>query len=195
MNQRQLLERMDNRTLYLNLVLTQAILLVVGLVLYYLFLDDRMPLTQLFHTERFFGAVSSGVGLAVLVLTIDLVLMRWAPKDYFDDGGVNKRLFQGLTYWQIFLLALGVAVIEEWLFRAVLQNIIGWFWASLVFALIHVRYWSKWMYALLIVLISFGFGLMYEWMDSIWSVVIAHFLIDFCLGLIIRYRLFSFVDE
>lgn len=195
MNQGQELEQVDDRTLYLSLGITQAILLIIGVVLYFLFLDERMTLAQLFHGDHLLIALSGGLGLAILILGTNLALMRWAPKEYFDDGGVNKRLFQGLTYWQIFLVALTVALIEEWLFRAVLQNLIGWFWASLVFALIHVRYWSQWMYALLILFTSFAFGLTYEWVDSLWAVIIAHFLIDFCMGLIIKKGLFAFNEQ
>lgn len=194
MNQGQGLEPIDSRTLYLSLLITQVILFILGVLLYYLFLDERISLARLFHAEHMLVAIGGGVGLAVVILGINLALMRWAPKEYFDDGGINRRLFEGLAVWQIFLVALGVAFIEEWLFRAVLQNLIGWFWASLVFALIHVRYWSQWMYALLILMTSFAFGFTYAWTDSMWSVILAHFLIDFCMGLIISKGLFAFQD-
>jgi len=194
MNQGQGLEPIDSRTLYLSLLITQVILFILVVLLYYLFLDERISLARLFHAEHMLVAIGGGVGLAVVILGINLALMRWAPKEYFDDGGINRRLFEGLAVWQIFLVALGVAFIEEWLFRAVLQNLIGWFWASLVFALIHVRYWSQWMYALLILMTSFAFGFTYAWTDSMWSVILAHFLIDFCMGLIISKGLFAFQD-
>ncbi len=187
----QNLDQIDDRTLYLNLVLTQGILLVIGLLLYYVFLKEKKPLGHLFHLEDLNVAIMSGVSLAAVTIGVDLILMRWAPKGYFDDGGINERIFKNLAWWQIFVLALGVAFIEEWLFRTVLQNIVGWFWASLIFAFIHVRYWSRWLFALLILLISFSLGGLYAWTLSFWSVFTAHFLIDFCLGIIIRYRLFS----
>ncbi|GGK19627.1 CAAX amino protease [Caldalkalibacillus thermarum] len=190
MNKRDMLEQMDNRTLYLNLVLTQGILLVAGLILYHFFLRRKVFLTDLFHTERLLFAVAAGLGFAAIVLLIDFVLMRFVPKSYFDDGGVNERLFRDVNVWQIALIAVGVALVEEWLFRAVLQNLLGWFWASLMFALIHFRYFNQWLYALLVIVISFGFGGLYEWTGSFWAVFTAHFAIDFTLGVMLRYRLF-----
>ncbi|MDQ0337786.1 membrane protease YdiL (CAAX protease family) [Caldalkalibacillus uzonensis] len=195
MNMRDMLEQMDNRTLYLNLVLTQAILLVIGLSLYFFFLRHTLALPLLLHTEELFLSVLAGFGFAGVVLVIDLILMNFVPKTYFDDGGVNERLFRDVNVWQIVLIALGVALVEEWLFRAVLQNMIGWFWASLLFALIHFRYLHQWLYALLVIMISFGFGWLYEWTGSFWAVFTAHFTIDFTLGVILRYRLLPFPDK
>src|SRR5690606_24249799 len=112
-------------------------------------------------------------------------------KNYFDDGGVNERIFRDVNVAQIALIALGVAFVEEWLFRGVLQNIVGLFWASIIFACIHVRYFGRFFYAVLILATSFGFGYLYFLTESIWSVMMAHFLIDFCLGVLIRYGLLT----
>ena len=103
----QNLDQIDDRTLYLNLVLTQGILLVIGLLLYYVFLKEKKPLGHLFHLEDLNVAIMSGVSLAAVTIGVDLILMCWAPKGYFDDGGINERIFKNLAWWQIFVLALG----------------------------------------------------------------------------------------
>jgi membrane protease YdiL (CAAX protease family) len=192
MDLRDKLNRMSNREIYLNLLLTQTLLFLLGVILYLIFLRGKLRLEQIFHFEQLGLALAAGFLFAVLVLLIDVVLMRILPPDYFDDGGINERLFRDTNVWQIAVIALGVALVEEWLFRAVLQNMLGWYWASLLFALLHFRYLHKWLYSLLIILISFGFGLLYHWTESFWSVFFAHFMIDFCMGLMIRYQWLPF---
>lgn len=184
---REIIEQLDNRTLYVNLAITQGALFIVGIILYTIFLRTTMPLQELFHLDGFLFAVGVGAAFAICVVCLDLILMKTLPHHFFDDGGINERVFRDVNVYQIALIALCVALTEEWLFRAVLQNIVGFVWASLLFALVHYRYFKHWLYALLVIVLSFGFGYMYEWLGSIWSVIIAHFVIDFILGLIIRY--------
>lgn len=188
MDLREKLNRMDNRTLYLNLFITQMLLVIAGGIIYFFFLRDILAIRELFHLKNLLLNVVIGIGFAGVVLLIDLVLMKLLPKEYVDDGGVNERLFRDVNVAQIALIALLVAFVEEWLFRGVIQQIIGLFWASILFAAIHYRYLHKWIYAMLIVFISFGFGYLYEWTGSMWSVISAHFLIDFILGIAIRYK-------
>lgn len=192
---REKLNHIDNRTLYLNLVLTQVILCIVGIVLYILFLKKNISISELYHIEELGLNVIVGLGFAALVILIDVVVMRLFPKDYFDDGGVNERIFRDVHVGHIFLIAIFVATVEEWLFRGVIQNLIGVIWTSILFAAIHFRYFRKWFYATLITLISFGFGYLYEWTNSLWSVTLAHFFIDFSLGLMIRYNWLSLSED
>lgn len=195
MNLKEILDQMDNRTLLINLAVTQAILFVIGLLLYVFFLLPETALSDLLHTHHLSFSLICGIAFAALVVSLDLVLMRLVPQKYWDDGGVNERLFRDVNVFQIVLIALCVSFVEEWLFRGVLQNIVGWVWASLLFALIHFRYLHNLVYGSLIVIISFGFGLLYELTGSFWSVLVAHFAIDFSLGLFIRYRWLSFFSE
>ncbi|GAA0367162.1 CPBP family intramembrane glutamic endopeptidase [Bacillus horti] len=192
MDMRKQLNQVSNRVLYLNLAVTQAGLALIGGIIYFFFLRQDLPLKELYHFDELGFALLVGAGFAVCVVTLDVVLMKLLPEDYFDDGGVNERLFRDVNVWQIAIIALGVAVVEEFLFRGVLQNLIGLFWSSVIFALLHFRYLKKWLYSVLIIGISLGFGFMYEWTGSLWGMILAHFLIDFILGILIRYRLISF---
>lgn len=195
MSLRDKLDQINNRVLYLNLVITQAILFAVGSILYIFFLRKTLPLTEIYHIHNLSAHLAIGFIFALFVLLIDVCLMKFLPKDYLDDGGINERVFRDVNFYQIALIAFGVAFVEEWLFRGVLQNVLGLMWASLLFAVIHYRYFQRWIYAILVVVISFGFGFVYEWTQSIWAAIFAHFLIDFCLGIIIRYHLLTNEEE
>lgn len=189
MDKRELINQMDNRMLYLNLVITQGVLFIVGVLIYMFFLRSQLSIFDIYHLEYWFYALVAGLVFACIVVLIDVYLIKKMPDCYFDDGGINERVFRDVNILQIALIALFVALVEEFLFRAVLQNWLGLFWASLLFALIHFRYFKKWLYAAIVLILSFGFGFLYEWTRSMWSVVFAHFLIDFALGIMIRYRI------
>lgn len=191
MSLRETLEQMDNRTLYLNLVLSQLGLFILGWVLYFVFLSNKISLREIYQLDNLKTALLSGLIFAGIILILDIFLTKILPEGYFDDGGVNERIFRDVNVAQIALISIGVALVEEWLFRAVLQNLVGLFWASIIFAGIHVRYFGRFFYAVLIIATSFGFGYLYVLTGSIWSVILAHFIIDFCMGVLIRYGLLT----
>ena len=62
-------------------------------------------------------------GIAVVI--VDLVLMKIMPAKYYDDGGLNERMFQKRSLLQIALIAAVVAIGEEILFRGVIQTHMG----------------------------------------------------------------------
>ncbi|TVX92856.1 CPBP family intramembrane glutamic endopeptidase [Paenibacillus agilis] len=176
---------LDDRTLLLNLYLTQAITLIIGVV--WIWFQQRNPfeLLQLpSHAQPWLW----GIGLAVIVIVVDLLISRFVPDDVTDDGGVNERLFRDRPVWHIFIIALIVSICEELLFRGAIQFAIGPYWTSILFAAIHVRYLRHWVPTALVFSISYAMGLMYEWTGSLWAPIMAHFVIDFVMGLILRYR-------
>ncbi|KLR73506.1 CAAX protease, partial [Geobacillus sp. T6] len=79
-----------------------------------------------------------------------------------------------------------IAVTEEWLFRGVVQTHWGLGPASIIFAVLHVRYLEKWFLFLMVMLVSLFLGMLYEQTGSLWVTITAHFLIDFVLALHIR---------
>jgi membrane protease YdiL (CAAX protease family) len=103
-------------------------------------------------------------------------------------GGVNDRIFRSRAVWHIAVISLVVAICEELLFRGAIQHAIGPYWTSIVFAAIHVRYLRHWIPTGLVFSISYGLGFIYEESGTLWAPIIAHFAIDFIMGLIIRFR-------
>lgn len=179
------LDRIDDRTLLLNVYLTQLITLVIGLIVF--LCQWRNPLSVLAWPH---GAswVAWGLVLAGTVLLVDLTVARFVPEDVTDDGGVNNRIFGKLPLWHIALLSLVVAMCEELLFRGAVQHAFGPYWTSILFAFIHFRYLRHWLMTGLVFSISYGLGLVMDWSGTIWAPILAHFAIDFVMGCIIRYR-------
>lgn len=104
----------------------------------------------------------------------------------FDDGGINEKLFKNMPIWHIFIITNIVGFVEELLFRGAIQPLLGVWFTSLIFALIHFRYLKKIVLILVTFSISIGLGLITEHTGSWFSAYIAHMLIDFILGIFIR---------
>lgn len=178
-------EELDDRMLLINLYATQAVTLVIGLI--WIILQHRNPLLLLNIPEDA-SFLIWGIGLAALVIAVDLLISRWVPQEAADDGGVNERIFRKRPLWHIIVLSFVVAVCEEMLFRGALQHAFGPYWTSILFAAIHVRYLRHWIPTGMVFSISYGLGWIYIHTGTLWAPIAAHFAVDCLMGLIIRYR-------
>ena len=178
-------DELSDRMLLLNLYLTQLITFIIGLM--WLLFQGRNPI----HVLRLPGNSQFlvwGAGLAACVLAVDFLISRWVPEEAADDGGVNERIFRARPLWHIAAICLVVGFCEELLFRGAIQYAIGPYWTSILFAAIHVRYLRHWIPTGLVFSISYGLGWIQVQTGTLWAPIAAHFLIDFIMGLIIRFR-------
>ncbi|WP_342708396.1 CPBP family intramembrane glutamic endopeptidase [Halobacillus alkaliphilus] len=127
-----------------------------------------------------------GVLPGFIVLLIDFILMNTLPKQYYDDGGINNKVFKNRSIPGIIGVTLLVAVSEEMLFRGVLHTEYGYWAASLLFALLHFRYLSKIVLLISVLFVSFFIGYMFELTGSLTVTITAHFIIDVVLAMWIR---------
>jgi len=178
-------DELSDRMLLLNLYLTQLITFIIGLI--WLFFQGRNPIRLLqAPTDGQFALW--GAGLAACVLAVDYLISRWVPEEAADDGGVNERIFRARPVWHIAVICLVVSLCEELLFRGAIQHAFGPYWTSILFAAIHVRYLRHWIPTGLVFSISYGLGWIQLQTGTLWAPIAAHFLIDFIMGLIIRFR-------
>ncbi|VEF47938.1 abortive infection protein [Bacillus freudenreichii] len=185
-NQAELIRQMSHRELVGHLYLTQLILLGISLIAG-LFLFDQI--TDIFSRFRFDSRwVLWGVINGTVVVVIDIILINVLPKRYYDDGGINNKIFQTMPLWQIPVVAFVIAFSEELLFRGILQTKFGLIAASIIFAIIHLRYWSHWYLLVNVIGLSFWIGVVYNLADQqLWPVIAMHFTIDFLLGMYIKF--------
>ncbi len=184
--QMEIASQMNDEEIVYHLYVTQALIFLIALILS----------VFLFTPATFFSMwqwdireiLLYGSGCAALVLFVDFLLIQYAPEQWYDDGGINEKLFRSRAVPHIFIMTMVIAFCEELLFRGVIQTHVGLFFASIIFSLLHIRYWRKWLLLLAVVSLSFWIGLIYEWTSNLWVTIFAHFLIDFILALHIRYR-------
>lgn len=178
-------DEIDDRMLLINLYATQALTLIIGIIW---ILFQRQNILHLLSIPSSWAFLWWGLGLAIVVIAIDLLISRWVPEEAADDGGVNERIFRNRPIWHIVLLSFVVSICEELLFRGAIQHAIGPYWTSIIFAAIHVRYLKHWIPTGLVFSISYGLGWIYIQSGTLWAPIIAHFVIDMIMGLIIRFR-------
>ncbi len=186
----QMISQLSDKELVKHLYLTQIFLWIGSILLSMLVFKSNSLLILLFKVEIHYFYIGLAAGIAVVL--IDILLMNILPEKYQDDGGVNHRLFAKRNPFHIAVIAAMVAFSEEILFRGILQTNLGLFISSFIFALIHFRYlYNRFLFANIIVL-SLLIGYLFKITDNLWVTIVMHFVIDFLLGIIIRYKLFGY---
>ncbi|WP_369903598.1 CPBP family intramembrane glutamic endopeptidase [Bacillus manliponensis] len=179
------IENISPKELRLNLYITQCIIICIGLLLAYVLFPNLQSIFMLLHWEPL-RIVLIGGGIAGIIILLDYVAMRVFPESWFDDGGINSRVFQGISVIQLFIVTLVIGIAEEFLFRGVIQTHFGFVFATIVFAVLHIRYISKPFLFCFVLTISALFGFVFEYTNNLLVTIFAHFLVDFIMGLQLR---------
>ncbi|MGA9224980.1 MAG: CPBP family intramembrane glutamic endopeptidase [Mesobacillus sp.] len=178
---------LTEKELLFHLVATQIVLLTISAILGMILFDSLNEFKNLFIWDDF-SILTVGFGAGILVVTVDVLLMKFLPPSYYDDGGLNERIFKNKTILQIALIAAMVAISEEILFRGIIQTNAGLMITSIIFAVVHYRYLFNWFLFVNIILLSFFIGYIYMQTDNLLVTIVMHFIIDFLLGLMIKFR-------
>lgn len=180
------LSTLDSKVLLYNLYLTQFLTLVLAFLLYFIFYRfTPFEVIGLLIPDNLFSSTVYGLIVALIVIIVNIILVKKLPKEVLDDGGINEKIFSNLSIGSIAIMAVVVAFSEELLFRGVLQSAIGIFFTSIIFTLIHFRYIKKVVLMTFTFLTSLALGFLVYYSDW-FSAVIAHFFIDFILGILIK---------
>jgi membrane protease YdiL (CAAX protease family) len=179
------INEISDRTLLMNLYITQALTVFLGVIILVFQRNNIFLDLQAFNVVKI---LLWGIGFAGVFLAVNMILSRYVPEDVSDDGGVNDKLFGNRPLWHIFVISTIVAICEELLFRGAIQHAFGAYWTSILFAAIHIRYLKHWIMTALVFGVSYGLGWIYIQTGSLWTPIIAHLVIDCVMGCIIRFR-------
>ncbi|MBM7651475.1 CPBP family intramembrane glutamic endopeptidase [Neobacillus cucumis] len=182
----QIISALSDKELLYHLYLTQIILLVLSLILGAVLYDHFSYLKKMDWKDV--HIISIGFPVGVMIVIVDILLMKWLPASYYDDGGLNERIFKNKHVFHTFFIAIIVAFSEELLFRGIIQTKVGLILASIIFAIIHYRYLFNFFLFLNITLLSFFIGIIYNWTGNLAVTIMMHFVIDFLLGVYIKLR-------
>jgi membrane protease YdiL (CAAX protease family) len=182
----ELINSLTDKDLLFHLYMTQVILCVISILLGLIFFDHLSYLNHISLQD--FQIITIGVPVGIAVVLADILLMKSLPSSYYDDGGLNERIFKKRNIFHILFIALFVAFSEELLFREIIQTKLGLILASIIFAIIHYRYLFNWFLFVNIVVLSFFIGLIFEWTGNLAVTIAMHFVIDFLLGVYIKFR-------
>ncbi|MCR2820266.1 CPBP family intramembrane glutamic endopeptidase [Lederbergia panacisoli] len=180
--QAEIAKNLTGKELVFHLLLTQLIIIILAIVLSWILFSDLTAFFNIFKWNTIWIIVGVFSGLAVVAL--DLLLMKKVPPEYYDDGGINEKIFSNMPVWKIALLSMLIAFAEELLFRGVIHTHYGFWVASIIFALVHIRYLTNWYLLLNVSVLSIWISLLYEYSgQQILPVIFMHFTIDFLLGI------------
>ncbi|UFJ42820.1 CPBP family intramembrane metalloprotease [Brevibacillus humidisoli] len=181
---RQEWEMFDERTLRKHLYFTQvvvALIAMAGSIFLYEW-PEFVAILQMPGWQSFLMAIV----VAALVAAIGFLMDRWLPHHWTDDGEINKRIFQGLPLLPTAALCLSIGAAEEWLFRGVVQPLIGNVWTSLVFTVIHFRYFGKPVLLISVFVTSYVLGMLFDQTGSLIPPITAHALINFFSAILMQ---------
>lgn len=189
----ELIKELTDRELLFHLYATQVLLLGISFVLGIILFDHFSFLYRIRLND--FNMLKVGAAAGIIVVAIDLVFMKVLPESYYDDGGLNEKIFHNKSTLHIALIAFIVAFSEELLFRGIIQAKFGLITASILFALVHYRYLFNWFLFADIVLLSFSIGVIFMLTDNLAVTVVMHFTIDFSLGIYMKWKSRKNEDE
>ncbi|GHH98151.1 type II CAAX endopeptidase family protein [Neobacillus kokaensis] len=181
----EIISSLSDKELLQHLYLTQIIILVISLFLGWILFDDLSFLNYFRLNDPNIFKIGFVAGIAVVLF--DILLMKWLPRHFYDDGGLNERIFKHRNIFHIFFIAAVVAICEELLFRGIIQTKVGLVLASIIFAIIHYRYLFNWFLFVNIVSLSFVIGVIYQWTENFAVTIMMHFVIDLLLGIYIKF--------
>lgn len=176
-----LVRNISSKQLFHHVLYTQVFLLLLAVGIGIFLYDSIGEFLVILIVDPLY--ILAGAFIGAVIVIVDIYLMKLLPDHYYDDGGINEKLFGALNPGKIALLALCIATAEELLFRGVIQANSHILIASLLFALIHFRYLNHWYLTLNIFILSFVIGAVFEWSNSLWATIALHFIVDFLLGL------------
>ncbi len=190
MKQSEIIKQLTDEELRKSVIYTQVLFLLISFIVSLLLFDSLMKWTNLFQFD-IKEIVYLGILPGIVIVALDLIMISLLPKKYYDDGGINQRIFSNISLPKIFALTLLIAFSEELLFRGIIQTTFGYVTASLIFALFHIRYLKKPVLLISVLFISFLIGYIYEFTGNLLVSITAHFIVDFLLGLVIRFKIWG----
>ena len=103
MKQSEIIRQLSDSELKRQLVLSQLLLFFLSLIMSW-FLFEKMSDWLLYFTWNANDIFYYGVIPGLIIVIIDLLLIFIFPKKYYDDGGINERVFKNQSVFHIFCI-------------------------------------------------------------------------------------------
>src|SRR5699024_9418322 len=175
--QRDIIKQLSDKELKYQLLFSQFILFILSIILSVFLFHSLHDWFAYFHFHTIY-IIYFGIGTGIVIVGFDLLIIYLLPAKWYDDGGINERIFKNRSIADILLIVGIVSIAEEFLFRGVIQTTFGYIIASTLFALVHIRYLSKPVLFISVLITSFYIGWIFEITGSLLVTITAHFIVD-----------------
>ena len=178
------MNEISKRVFLINIILSQVIIGVVGLLLIFTLFKD-VSFSNLFKLT--FSAktlVVILVGSSLLIL-LQIVFHKFLTGEKLFDE-LNVILMHKFNLKELFFIFLGGSLAEEFLFRGILQPVLGIFITSILFVIIHFRYYKKLYILAEVFLMGIILGFTYAITSLLWVPIVCHFLVNYLTAVLIK---------
>ena len=178
------MNEIPKKILLLNVVLSQAIIVGIGILLIFAVFENR-DLTELFSVRiDFFSIFVVILGSGLLILLQLLFHKFLAHEKLFDE--INMVLMERFSLKELFWIFLGGSIAEEFLFRGIIQTEFGILIASIVFTITHFRYHNKLYIIAEVFLMGLLLGLIYTLTKMLWVPIVCHLTVNFATAFLLK---------
>jgi len=180
-----MINQMNKKILFLNIILSQGILLLVSF-LWIRFVTPENTFLHILainaHFQVLFLSFLAGSGL---LLILQWFFLRHVSRDRLMDE-LNLILLDKFSLPMLFIIFLSGAGVEEILFRGVIQQHLGIWLASVLFTVIHFRYLKKVALMIEVFLMGMILGMTYLVTQTIWIPILCHLCVNISTAVMIK---------
>ncbi|RJE48453.1 MULTISPECIES: type II CAAX endopeptidase family protein [unclassified Dehalobacter] len=184
----------SKKMLGLNILLSQAILIVIALGLWVILrlFDRKIVLAEMFTIDSLSKAfIALIIGCAVLI-ALQFLFLKYVPKERLFDE-INLILMEKFSLTELLPLFFLGAFSEEFLFRGMIQPVLGLCLTAVVFTLIHYRYWRQVFILVEVFLMGILLGVVYAVSLTLWVPVLCHFIVNMTTAFWIKKGTFELI--
>ncbi|MEK4515461.1 CPBP family intramembrane glutamic endopeptidase [Paenibacillus sp. FSL H8-0122] len=178
-----------------------AFALISAAVIFALVIYRVLTLQDLLSFEHPLKMVLYVVFPTISLLLFGIILTLLTPASYIDE---TNKSYQNYSLAAIVSFTLAGALFEELLFRGIIQNVLNLYlpqpWLAIgittvLFAGMHVQYYSKPLMLLNITIPSLVFGWVYVQTHNLLVPILVHFFMNLGITLLFKYKVIQMRGE
>lgn len=177
----------SKKDLLLNILLSQVLLFALAFILWAVLRMRHIvvSLLSLMTISTAGRAVAAFIVGTAILLILQIVFLRTIPWDKLFDE-INQLLMAQFSLIELVPIFFLGALSEEFLFRGIIQSVLGIWLTAFIFTLIHYRYWRKIYILVEVFLMGIIIGFVFYFTGNLWAPVLCHFAINILTALIVQ---------
>src|SRR5690554_6389219 len=121
MKQHEIVKQLTDQHLKQAVYQSRALFLLISILLSFLFFRN-VTFLVVYLSFQMNEIIIYGIVPGLLLSSFAISLYYFLPKQLFDDGGINEKLFRNQSITSFSFISLIVSICEEILFRGVIQT-------------------------------------------------------------------------
>lgn len=175
---------MTKKVLLTNIIISQLIILIIAFIIKEITLKD-ISFADIFIIDfgiKEFGALLTGF---VALITLQFLFLKYVSKERLYDE-INMILLEKFSLLELSVIFLAGSCVEEFLFRGIIQNLLGIWVGCFIFTMIHFRYLRKIYILSEVFLMGLILGISYELTSSLWVPILCHWAVNLLTAILIK---------